>query len=69
MMKRVASGSGELGSRTVQKAFVAVPSRKEESGGSGVRGWVIVVCSVSVRGVREHRGLDEAYDSRESSES
>jgi hypothetical protein len=34
MMERVASGSGELGSRTVQKALVAVPPRKEESGAS-----------------------------------
>ncbi len=70
MMERVASGSGELGSRTVQKALVAVPPRKEESGAPGVGGWV-VKDSVGVRGWcgRERRGLDEAYDWRESSDS
>ena len=60
MMERVASGSGELGSRTVQKALVAVPPRKEESGASEVGGWV-VEGSVGVCGwwERECRGLDE----------
>ncbi len=31
-MDRAAKGSGELGSRTVQKALAAVPPRKEDRG-------------------------------------
>ncbi len=59
MIERVVKGSGELGSRTVQKALAAVPPRKEDRGlarvevgqsreGLRVRGRVVVCGRVGV---------------------
>ncbi len=71
IMERVASGPGTLGSRTVQKALVAVPPRKEDGGVEWFRSRDDEVDSLSARGVGagERRDFVEAYDSRESSES